>query len=753
VSCGPKPRWFVGAALVVLAAGGSLRFPLPRSRFDPKPVVSLRLTDRSGRLLREVLSDEGGRCRWVGLGEVSPNVVWATIAAEDKRFPVHGGVNLLAVARASIQNLRHGRVVSGASTITQQVIRNVYRFRRTLPAKLAEAWLAVRLEATLSKEEILAQYLNRIPYGNLAYGIEAAGRLYFDKPASDLSLAEASFLAALPRSPSALNPFRRPAPVLKSQKEILERVAALNVLSPAEVERARGEMLKIARPENKFQAPHFCDFVLARLSEDFKRRGAEVRTTLDLDLQVKVESLLQNHLREYEDRGLTNGAVLVLDNATGEILALAGSRDFFDSERSGQVNGVTALRQPGSTLKPMTYALALEKGFTAATLIEDAPTEFATLEGVFAPENYDERYHGPIRLRSALASSYNVPAVAVLDLLGPDLLYGRLREAGFTSLKKTPGFYGIGLTLGNGEVTLLELVRGYAVFARAGMTIEERFLRSVASKSGRRLLIPEAAPPRRVFSPEVAYIVTHILSDKDARIPAFGYVTPLNLPFPAAAKTGTSKDFRDNWTIGYTPRFTVGVWVGNFDGSPMRRVSGITGAGPLFRDVMLQLEAARPASGFPEPPGIVRARICPLSGLSPGPSCPSAIDEIFVAGTEPRSECRLSHRPGSGTASVQASLRRPREALAVAAPLDGDVFKLDPILRPEFQVLRFQVSISDGTPVEAVEWWVNGRFAGRAEFPYDLPWPLRPGTHVVQARALAGPATLESRPVRIKVLS
>jgi len=753
VSPESKRRFLVGAASAVLAAGVSLRLPLPRSRFDPVPVVSLRLADRHGSLLREVLSDEGGRCRWLGRDEIPPNVVWTTIASEDKRFPFHGGFSLLSVARAAAQNLRRGRIVSGASTITQQVVRNIYRFPRTLPAKALEAWLALRLENTLPKEEILAQYLNRIPYGNLAFGIEAAARLYFEKPAADLSLAEAAFLAALPRSPSALNPFRDPAPVIGRQREILRRVAGQALVPSDQISRAFREDLRLARVEQKFRAPHFCDFILARLPESLKRRGGEVRTTLDLGLQEKVESLLRTHLRSLENRGLSNGAAIVLDNAAGEVLAMAGSRDFFDAAREGQVNGAAARRQPGSTLKPMTYALALEKGFTAATLVEDSPTEFSTLEGVFSPENYDERHHGPIRIRSALASSYNVPAVAVLDLLGPDLLYRRLREAGFDSLKKSPGFYGIGLTLGNGEVTLLELVRGYAAFARGGLTVEERVLRSVVSKAGPALTLPPPAPPKRIFSPEIAFIITDILSDKDARIPAFGYLTPLNLPFPAAAKTGTSKDFRDNWTIGYTPRFTVGVWVGNFDGSPMHRVSGITGAGPLFRDIMLHLEAGGPRTPFPEPKGIVRERICPLSGLKPGPRCPSTIEEIFVAGTVPDSSCGLSHQPGARPAAVRASLRRPADPLAVASPRNGDIFKIDPVLRPEFQAVRLQAAVTETVSVETVEWWVNGRLIGRTGFPFALSWPLRPGTHVVQARGRDGSEILESRPVRFKVLS
>jgi penicillin-binding protein 1C len=450
---------------------------------------------------------------------------------------------------------------------------------------------------------------------------------------------------------------------------------------------------------------------------------------------------------------LSNGAALVLDNATGDILAMAGSSDFFDETRDGQVNAAIALRQPGSTLKPMTYGLALEKGLTAATLIEDAPGGFETLEGVFAPENYDERYHGPIRLRSALASSYNVPAVAVLDLLGPDLLHRRLKETGFESLDKTPGYYGIGLTLGNGEVTLLELVRAYAAFARGGLYAGERFVSGVAGKNGRSLEFPGPEKPRRVYSPQAAYLITHILSDRDARVPTFGYLTPLNLPFPAAAKTGTSKDFRDNWTIGYTPRHTVGVWVGNFDGSPMHNVSGITGAGPVFRDLMLLLGAGRPKAEFAEPSGIVRKKICPLTGRLPSASCPATIEEVFIAGTEPKEECPAPHRPGNRPTRIRASLEKRRPPLAIDSPLDGDVFKIDPVLRPEFQVIRLRASSAEESGVRAVEWWVNGRRAGSSRFPFSISWLLRPGSYEIRARAVLENGAIESRPIRIRVLS
>jgi penicillin-binding protein 1C len=635
------------------------------------------------------------------------------------------------------------------------VVRNIWRFRRTLPSKVREAWLAVRLDHSLSKEGILLQYLNRISYGNQAFGIEAAARQYFDKPASRLSLAESAFLAAVPRAPTVLNPYRNFAGVKRRQEEILRRMQGLGYIDTAALERALREPVEPRPPEEKFRAPHFCDWVLSRVPADERPRITEIRTTLDLAMQAKVESLIRDGLSRLEKKGVTNAAAIVLDNATGDILAMAGSRDFFDAARDGQVNGALALRQPGSTLKPITYGLGLENGLTAATILEDDPTPFATPDGAFAPENYDESFHGPIRLRSALASSYNVPAVAVLQALGPDLLYAKLRQMGFAGLTQPPGFYGVGLTLGSAETTLLELARAYAALARGGVFRPERSLLATYGKDGRTLESAPPAAPRRVFSEAAAYIITDILSDRDARIPSFGYYSPLNLPFAAAAKTGTSKDYRDNWTVGYTPSVTVGVWAGDFTGKPMRNVSGITGAGPIFRDIIQLAAAARPAGPFAEPAGLVRAEICPLSGLKPGPRCTGVIREVFVQGSEPQAACNQAHEQtarGGGRGQAGIGARVPDSGLAVLTPADGDVFKLDPVLRGDFQSIRLRVVLAEGFRPEAVEWWVNGEKAGESGPPFLLSWKLRPGSFTIKARARNGAATVESRPVRITVL-
>ncbi|MFC2158307.1 transglycosylase domain-containing protein, partial [Acidobacteriota bacterium] len=527
--------------VLLLLMSASFYIPFPGSRLAPESVISLKIVDRNGDLLREVLSFEGGRCRWVTLDDISPALIKATVAAEDKNFFHHFGMNPLALIRAVVQNISKMRIVSGASTITQQLVRNIYHHRRNIITKLFENWLAIRLEKTHSKEEILLQYLNRIFYGNLAIGIEAASRLYFDKNAKDLSMAESAFLAGLPRSPSLLNPFKSLDRLRIRQKEILKRTHELGLITKDELNRALAEPVRISSIQDKFKAPHFCDYVLDRLPEELKRSANMIHTTLDLNLQEKIENLAENHINSLHKRNISNVAVIILDNSNAEILAFLGSKDFFDQRIDGQFNGAVALRQPGSTLKPYTYGLALETGMSAATILEDDEIQFQTPTGSYTPRNYDKKYHGSIRLRQALACSYNIPAVSLLETIGTERLYRKLQESGFVSLVEGPSHYGIGLTLGNGEVTLLELVQGYSMFSRDGILLDVKSLQTILDSRGQILNVEKDRKPQRVFTSQTAYILTHILSDQDARIPAFGYNSPLSLPFPCAVKTGTSK--------------------------------------------------------------------------------------------------------------------------------------------------------------------------------------------------------------------
>ena len=630
----------LGIILLVLAL--SLYIPLPSELLQPVSVVSLRILDRNGYLLREVLSDKEGKSQWVSLKDVSPNLILATVAAEDSRFYEHWGIDTRAILRAILQNIRARQIVSGASTLTQQVIKSIYHFPRNWFWKLVEIWHALRLEISLSKDEIITQYLNRIPYGNQTFGINAASWLYFDKPPAHLSSAEAAFLAGLPRGPSIYNPYRHFLRAKKRQEEVLRRMLSNKVFTQEEYRRALEEPLNIISPQMSFRAPHFADFVLSRIPLKERQNISSIRTTLDFELQKDVEVLVKNCVESLKEWKVTNAAVLIMDNERGEILSFVGSADFFDSHHSGQVSGVTALRQPGSALKPFTYALALEQGMNPATLILDAQIRIRSNGIDYIPRNYDGKFHGLVRLREALASSYNISAIKVLQRIGVEPLLDRLKKLGFDSLNKGADYYGLGLTLGGGEVTLLELVRAYSTLARSGIFKTEKIFLELNDIQGKAKPLPQDEP-LRLFSPQVSYIITDILADNDARIPAFGAGSVLSLPFPCAVKTGTSGNFRDNWAIGYTPHYTVGVWVGNFDAKPMRNVSGVSGAGPLFRDIMLLLqERERTAnSNFIMPEGLIDVYVCPHSGMLTGSSCPGKIKEIFIKGTEPKKICNL----------------------------------------------------------------------------------------------------------------
>ncbi|GJQ21941.1 MAG: penicillin-binding protein 1A [Bacteroidia bacterium] len=758
----------------------SLSFPLPKEDFRKETVHSLRIVDRNGILLREFLNDTEGRGQWKALGELSPSLAQATIAIEDRRFRSHPGVDPVAVLRALVQNLQAGRFVSGGSTITQQVIRNVYHHPRTISTKLLEAWYALRLEMMQSKEEILEQYLNRVPYGNGLVGAEAAARHYFGKPARDLSPAEAAFLAALPNAPSALNPYTNMMDALARQRRVLTAMHNQGMITSDDYALALQQPVTLIPPEANFRAPHLVEMAAAKASEC---AGATlVKTTIDYEKQRDIEWLVRGHLRSLRDKHVTNAAVVVLDNKTMEVVALVGSADYFNPRIQGQVNGVLARRQPGSAVKPLTYALAFEGPFTAGDVVPDVPTRIPDQDGDYIPENYDRRYHGPVRLRTALACSYNVPAVRVLRVIGAENLLQRLRNAGLTTLDQESAFYGYGLTLGNGEVRLLDLTRAYSALANAGTLRPVTFISSIETVSG--TVNPDAVPAAsRVFSPQAAWLVTDILRDADARHPAFGQA--FRFPFECAVKTGTTKDYRDNWTMGYTTEYTVGVWTGNFDGEPMKGVSGVTGAGPIFEDVMMYLHV-RPAEplpvGFEPPEGMLRRRICALSGLLPTPSCRRTLQEWFIEGKTPSARCTF-HRPFrfvdnngrviekifevfpdeySEWAREQRLETPPPEAhplpfrdrpeqttrLVLVQPQPGQLFKLDPVLRREYQAIRILAQVPPG--VRGVRLRV-GDAEVMALQGRETWWPLRKGRHRFVLEGKRGQEVVRSDEVIIHV--
>ena len=591
-----------GIALAAILFGWFLLplcLPLPAALTE-HPSASPVLLDRHGKPLHHLVLPDFTRRAPVALGEVPADLIACTLAAEDKRFRSHGGIDLLATARAAGDFLLQRRKVSGASTITQQLVKlSSPAAPRDLRGKLREALLARHLEMKWPKDRILSAYLDRLPYGNHRSGPVEAARFYFQKPLADLSLAECALLAGLPQAPSRLDPLRHPARALARRGTVLDRLAAK--YDASRISAARAEPLKLRPLPEKPLAPW--------LPAAFDASSARTRLTLDAALQHDLEAIVREELDKLSGSNLKHAAVVVLDNRTRGILALVSSGDWHDP-KGGQINGALLPRSPGSALKPFTWLLAFEKGgLHPGSIVADIPTRFRTREGLDAPENYDRSFRGPVSVREALACSLNVPAMRALNELGgPRPLHRLLLDLGLDSIGPDPAPYGLGLTLGNAPVRLLDLTNAYATLAQGGVHREARLW--MADENAR------AGPvsPSAICHPTSAYLIADILADPFARAPSFGRGGPLELPFRCAAKTGTSSDFRDNWCLGFTADFTVGVWAGNFDNSPMKGLSGVAGAGPVFHRAMRRLHRDLAPQWLERPAGLVEVALDPLTG-------------------------------------------------------------------------------------------------------------------------------------------
>jgi penicillin-binding protein 1C len=755
----PRRRTVATAtAAVVLAVGAWVRLgPLPAGLLVLDEHTSTEVVARDGESLRESLSAEGQRSRLIDPNRLPDALVHATLAAEDARFFHHPGIDPLALVRALWHDVRARRMIEGGSTLTQQAVKVLIHRDRSAAGKLREALLALRVEHHLSKREILALYLSVAPYGNQLQGAEAASRAYFDTSAQNLTPAQAALLAGLPQRPTALDPYRHEAAARRRQRWVLERMRSLGFLSAEDYEAARNERLRIVRTERAFLAPHFVERALAGIPGPPPRR---VETTLDAALQREVAGIVDRHRARLTRHGAYNVAVAVLDNRTAEWRAWEGSGDYLDQDHGGAIDGVVTPRQPGSALKPFTYALAFDQGYTPASVLPDLPSHFPTaVSGVlYSPRNYDGVFRGPLRARAALAGSENVPAVWLLSRTGvPDLLRV-LRRVGLTTLGKTPDYYGYALTMGDAEVRLDELVAAYAAIARGGSWRRPTSVRHVDPPS-----------EERVMSPRAAFWLADVLSDDDARAYIFGAGGSLDFPFRVAVKTGTSQAYHDNWTIGFTRDVTVGVWVGNFDRTPLRNSSGVTGAAPIFHDVMRAAQArmGRPAPAADHPlvdrPSDLAPRvICALSGREATEYCPR-LETEWIPTDRPAALCRWHRRQGDrvavdwppayrawarqqgllvstvpaaagSTASVTSPaasrVRRARaERLRIVNPPPGATYLFDPTLRAEFQTLPLR-AVADSRAAR-LEWEVDGRAVGASPADRALDWPLARGEHTV----------------------
>ena len=763
-------------ALPLIPVLAFIAAPLPAGLLDYRALSSVKILDRDGNLLRELRSATDGRSTPLTAEELNPEVQAAFLAAEDHRFHSHLGVSPTAMLRAAKQNLAAGHVVAGGSTITQQLARTLIPRPRTFLGKAQEALWAMRLEAHLTKTEILTQYLNRIPFGNNTFGLEAASQLYFGKRALHLSLGQAAMLASIPRGPTAYDPYRRPGQLDQRRSWVLARLERTGLATKENVAAARQEPLDLTAFAAAFRAPHFVEFVAAHLADWGLGQAAVVQTSLDPRLQPQVEEQIAQELGRLTERRVSSAASVVIDNENGEILAYAGSADFFNAAIFGQNDGIQMHRQPGSALKPFIYAEAFQRGYTPATVIPDLDTAFNAPKGSYTPKNYDRRVHGPVRAREALANSYNVPAVRVADDVGLGNSLEVLRRAGFESLKAGAEHYGLGLALGNGEVSLWEAARAYSGLSRGGVVQPLVPVLRAWDAAGNELTLRRELAPRRFADRRAVALVTHILSDNAARARAFGLDNALRLPFPAAAKTGTSKGYSDNWTVGFTKERTVAVWAGNFDGTPMIQVSGITGAGPIFKRVMTKAMKDVVPAPLVDRRGLVERSICPLSGHLAGPNCPAAMEELFVPDTEPRRSCEMHGELSAGLApelrqrclQLAASQGRlvdlgldfydwaknegvAREPWLAAACMgsgerEGNARVLNPVNGGEFLLLSDLPLADQAIPVRVraaasagpLAVWVDGARTLELQPPFTGHLPATQGAHVMEVRDASG---------------
>jgi 1A family penicillin-binding protein len=649
---------FLVAVVVGLTAFFALFAWFSRDLPKPGQVIrrdgfSTQFYDRNGEVLYNFYIDE--RRDPVALDQIPEALKQATIAVEDKDFYRHRGFDILTIVRIPYNYIIRQRVVGG-STLTQQLVKNVLLTNeRTVIRKFKEFVLALQIERTFTKDEILEMYLNEAPYGGTAWGVGAAATYYFNKNISELTLSESVILAGLPQRPSAYSPFNgrtnsEGTPLWKVRSlGVLRRMQEDGFITPEQYNQVIDdfENIEFNQARTDIKAPHFVFYVRDQLAELFgeevvERGGLKVTTSLDMKLQTDAQTIVAEEIKKVEDLNITNGAAMVMDPASGEILAMVGSRDYFNSEIGGQFNvAVNGLRQPGSSLKPITYLAMLEKGYTPATMIVDAPTKFVAndTDNPYEPKNYDGRFRGPVNLRDSLGSSLNIPAVKALAIVGVRTFLEQAYNMGLTSLEPTPENmrrFGLAVTLGGAEVTLKDIVVAFSSFANGGYRVEPISILKVEDLDGRVLFEHRPVKGSSVMSPESAFLINHMLSDNNARLMAFGANSLLNLGKSVAVKTGTTNDQRDNWTIGWSREVVVGSWVGNNDNSPMTRVaSGITGASPIWRRIMLSaLDKGYSAPQWEVPAGVEQVELDAISGYPAHSDFPSRI-EYVVRGTVP----------------------------------------------------------------------------------------------------------------------
>lgn len=795
--------------LSFLALGGigiivslfSILYNLPDT--DPQSYLlntpSIRITDRNNQPLYEILPEQGGRHAVVSQQNIPDCMKKATIAVEDSSYYYNPGIDPIGIVRALWINIRGGETISGGSTITQQVVRNLLlnqgeRTERSLRRKIREAVLALELTRKLSKEEILALYLNQTYYGGMAYGLEAASQTYFGKPANELALPECALLAGLPQAPGLYNPYTNPDLASQRKEVVLGLMEKFGFINSLEHSQARDIHLKYNPAPYPIKAPHFVWIVKDQLDQLISsgqinsNQSLIVRTSLDLADQKLAEVAIAKQLSSFQktinvlNKNVNNAALVALDAKTGDILTLVGSANYFDKTIDGAVNMATSPRQTGSVFKPIIYATAMDPSlpspWTAATTLMDVSTTFITQDGQpYQPTNYDEKEHGPVSIRTSLGSSLNIPAVLALDHVGIEKVISQANNLGITTLE-SPDKYDLSLALGGGEMSLLELTGAFSAFANAGLYTGYYAILDVHDASGNLLYKQPRKNPVQILDPRVAWLVDNILSDDTARQIGFGLNSTLKIDRTAAVKTGTTTNFDDNWTIGFTPDLVVGVWVGNSDYQAMRKVTGLTGAAPIWNEFIREVLQGVPNKDFAQPEGLVQIRVCDISGLLPTPACPKTHLEWFIDGTQPtQNDITYKQVWVDSSTGLLANDETPMERrqslvvvdlpvqalpwarltglplltdvmqgqsgqtspdthqLTLLTPQTGMNYTIDP--RFDLSAQQLEMEAVAGHGFSKVTFWVDGvQVESFSAPPYQLWWLLEVGTHHFRVQAI-----------------
>ncbi len=698
--------------------------------------------DRNGIPLSVTFDNPWNVHDWLPLHDIPVLLQDAFIASEDRRFYQHHGVDWPARVHALMQNILAFRGVRGASTITEQVVRILHPRPRTLWSRWLEGFEATRLEQRFSKAEILEFYLNQVPYSRQRRGVLQAARLHFDRDLDTLSPAETLSLAILVRAPARFGRQHGGLDLARALRQLADILIRTGKLAVKSIDEISLDTLSLAELHLPVDAGHFIRRLASHefpnhhtpaAAGDEKTGTARVITTLDSVLQGRVQDILDQHLRNLKHEDVHNGAVLAVNHQTDEILAWVNSHPQSGEESGGWIDAVTSPRQPGSTLKPFLYGLALERGWTAATIIDDSPLARQVGDGMHPFRNFSRKYYGPLRLREALGNSLNIPAIRTIQFTGVGDFLDRLHSLGIAGLDRPPGFYGEGLALGNGEVTLLELVQAYTVFARGGVFHPLHFTLNGKIYGSTR---------HRIYSREAASLIADILSDPQARRLEFGSGNILRLPVQTAVKTGTSNDHRDAWAVGFNHRYSVGIWMGNLDGHSTDGLTGAAGPALILRSVFSELNRFDEAEPLMQSPLLMTAKICSHTGLLAGPFCPTLVEK-FIPGTQPKTVCHLHMAAGNGMMVVGKTAEDTTLSMQILQPTPNLQMTMDPHIPDGIEA--FPMKISGGPSSKRVEWLIDGRLAGVTEEKDEhFMWPLVRGSHLVQARIRQGQKDMPS---------